>query len=146
VIDAASDVVATSAAATWSGDLAILGGDPAAAAPLYAASLELAERDGDWIQVINDGTLAATSLLQAGVLLPGLEAAGAADALASDAGHGGLAYNSAFRVAETMADARAAAGEAGAAAYARGRALPPAERVPRILALAQGIDLLTNRE
>ena len=50
------------------------------------------------------------------------------------------------RVTETIAEARASAGEAGAAAYARGRALPPAERVPRILSLAQGVDSLTDRE
>jgi hypothetical protein len=76
-----------------------------------------------------------------------LEAAAAAAALASGAGHGGLSYNNVYRVVETIAEARDMGGEAGDAAYARGLGLPPAERVPRILALARGVDsTLTNRE
>ena len=123
-------------AETWWGDIALLEGDPAGAAPHYAASLEIAEADGDRIQMINDATLLAVSLLRAGELLVGLEIAGASAAMAFGAGHGGLSYNSAYEVGETIAEARAAGGEAGEAAYERGRALQPAEQVPRTLSLA----------
>jgi predicted negative regulator of RcsB-dependent stress response len=145
-IDAERDVITTGSAATWRGDIALLGGDAIAATPHYAASLEAADREGDGIQVINDITLLGVCLLRAGKVLEGLEISGVAAALASGAGHGGLSYNSAYRVGETIAEARAAAGEAGEAAYARGRGVPQAERVPHVLSLARGVDLLTKPE
>jgi hypothetical protein len=74
------------------------------------------------------------------LLLAGLEISGAAAALASEVGHGGLEYNSAYRVAETMAEARAEAGDAGEDAYARGRGVPPLERVPRMLWVARALE------
>ena len=136
-IDAERGVITTATAATWWGDIALLEGEPEAAVPHYATSLETAQLEGDGIQVINDSTLLGVALMQAGELLAGLEIAGAAAALASDGGHGGLEYASAYRVAETIAEARTDAGEAGDEAYARGRGLPPLERVPRILELAR---------
>jgi predicted ATPase/class 3 adenylate cyclase len=142
----AMETVTKAMASTWRGDIALLGGDPAAAVPHYATSLEQAQRDGDGIQVINDSTMLGVSLQQSGEALAGIEVAGAAAALAADAGHGGLEYSSAYRVAETLAEAHATAGAAGEGAYERGRGLPPAERVPRILELARGVHLLTNRE
>ena len=145
-IEAAGDLFTTMSTETWWGDISLLGGDPAGALPHYAASLEAAQGQGDGIQVINDSTLVGVVLLRTGRLLSGLEVAGAAAALASGAGHGGLSYSSAYRVSETIAEARDAAGEAGEAAYARGYRLPPAERVPRILALARSVHSLTNRE
>ena len=145
-IEAARDTISAMSTETWWGDISLLGGDPAGALPHYAASLEAAQGAGDGIQVINDSTLVGVALLRAGRLLSGLEVAGAAAALASGAGHGGLSYNSAYRVAETIAEARDTAGEAGEAAYARGQRLPPAERLPRILSLARGVHSLTNHE
>jgi predicted ATPase/class 3 adenylate cyclase len=136
-IEAERAVISTGVVSTWWGDIALLEGEPEAAVPHYAASLEAAQLGNDGIQVINDGTLLGVALLQAGELLVGLEIAGAAASLASDVGHGGLGYQTVFRVAETIAEARADAGEAGEEAYARGRGLPPLERVPRMLALAR---------
>jgi tetratricopeptide (TPR) repeat protein len=139
-IDAARGVISPGTAATWWGDIALLEGDPGAAVRHYATSLEIAQREGDGIQVINDSTLLGVALLQAGELLAGLEISGAAAALASEAGHGGLEYNSAYHVAETRAQARAEAGEAGEDAYLRGSGVPPLERVPRMLSLARALE------
>ncbi|HSD81322.1 MAG TPA: adenylate/guanylate cyclase domain-containing protein, partial [Solirubrobacteraceae bacterium] len=138
-IDASRELIGRDevALATWRGDIALLRGDPEAAVPHYAASLEMAAREGDRVQTINDSNCLTAALLRAGHAEAGLEAAGAVAALMADAGHGHGGYNERYGFDEAVAAARQAGGPEGAAAYARGRELGPAERVPRLLALAR---------
>jgi predicted ATPase/class 3 adenylate cyclase len=133
--------------ATWWGDIALATGRPADALPHYAMSMEMALRDNDGIQVINDATGIAVALLRAGEMEAGLEAAGASIAVIEDAGHGGFGiFTQGLAYGTTLEAARAAAGPKEMAAFDRGRRLGPVERVPRILALARSVDSLTNRE
>jgi len=136
-IDATRELFDRESTATWSGDIALIRGDNATALGHYAESLQIASRDGDIIQVINDSTCMAVSMLRAGRKDAGLEVAGVADALAQDAGHGGfVGWLAGLGLGETIEDARESADAAGEAAFSRGRATPELERVPRILALA----------
>jgi predicted ATPase/class 3 adenylate cyclase len=121
------------AVATFGGDMALARGDAATAVTHYAESLQLATERGEGIQIINDSQGVAVALLQAGHTMAGLEAAGAAAAIAADAGHGGEIQG--FR--PNVAAARSASGAEGQAAYARGQEQEPAERIARILELAR---------
>ena len=138
-IDAARDLSITIGwAATWRGDIALLGDPRVAAAPHTPLSLERGARPrrrrdpGHQRQRLCFGVC----LLRAGFIEAGMEAAGALAALAAETGHGGFgSWGDSFGFAGTVETARSAPG--ADAAFERGRRLDPAQRVPRILALAR---------
>jgi predicted ATPase/class 3 adenylate cyclase len=117
--------------ATLRGDAALLQGEAATALGHFVASLELAARRGDGLQVINDSKSVAQALALCGHPEAALEAAGAAAAIAEDGGHAIVFPD----VEAAVHAAEDAVGAASAQLVARGRNLPPGERVPRLVAL-----------
>jgi predicted ATPase len=131
IIDPESDFA--NAVATMRGDTALARGDAPSALPHFAESLQLAARRGDRIQVVNDAYCVAHALALAGRPHAALEAAGAAAALGADSG-----YVNPFPAAEeALAAARVSVEPSADELIARGRNLPAAERVARLLALAE---------
>ena len=124
---------------TTNGDLALARGDTATALAHYADSLELAARRRDGIQVINDAHCIAYALAVAGRHDAALEAEGTASAMASDAGHNAVynwAVRGGFDLVATIEQARQVVGDAADRVEARGRDVPPGERVAHLRALA----------
>jgi predicted ATPase/class 3 adenylate cyclase len=119
--------------ATLRGDAALIQGEAATALRHFVASLELAARRGDGLQVINDSKSVAQALALSGHPEAALEAAGAATAIADDGGHAIVFpdVEAAIHAAEDLV------GAASAELVARGRNLPPGEQVPRVLALGR---------
>jgi predicted ATPase/class 3 adenylate cyclase len=137
-MDASPDLFEPGTLATWLGDIALREDKPADAVPHYARSLEYASRADDALQAMNDSVGVAVALLRAGFIEAGMEAAGALAAESAETGHAGFAsWGESFGFAETVETARSAPG--ADAAFERGRLLDPAQRVPRILALAREI-------
>jgi hypothetical protein len=135
-IDASPGLFDAQILATWLGDIALREDKPADAAAQYARSLELASRADDAIQVINDSVGVAVGLLRAGFVEAGMEAAGVLAAVSAETGHGGFgSWGESFGFAATVEAARSAPG--AEASFERGRQLDPAQRVPRIVALAR---------
>jgi predicted ATPase/class 3 adenylate cyclase len=135
-MDASPDLFDAQIRATWLGDIALREDKPADAVPQYARSLEHASRAGNALQAMNDSVGVAVGLLRAGFIEAGMEAAGALAALAAETGHGGFGgWGESFGFAGTVETARSTPG--ADAAFERGRRLDPAQRVPRILALAR---------
>ena len=135
-MDASPGLFNAQTRATWLGDIALREDKPADAAAQYARSLELASRADDVLQVINDSVGVTVALLRAGFVEAGMEAAGALAAVSAETGHGVFgSWGESFGFAETVETARSAPG--ADAAFERGRRLDPAQRVPRILALAR---------
>jgi predicted ATPase/class 3 adenylate cyclase len=135
-IDASPGLFDAQILATWLGDIALREDKPADAAAQYARSLELASRADDAIQVINDSVGVAIGLLRAGFVEAGMEAAGVLAAVSAETGHGGFgSWGESFGFAATVEAARSAPG--AEASFERGRQLDPAQRVPRIVALAR---------
>jgi predicted ATPase/class 3 adenylate cyclase len=135
-MDASPGLFNAQTRATWLGDIALREDKPADAAAQYARSLELALRADDALQVMNDSVGVAVGLLRAGFVEAGIEAAGALAAVSAETGHGAFgSWGDSFGFAETVETARSAPG--ADKAFERGRRLEPAQRVPRILALAR---------
>jgi len=119
--------------ATLRGDVALIQGEAATALRHFVASLDLAARRGDGLQVINDSKSVAQALALSGHPEAALEASGAAAAIAYDSGHAIVFPD----VEAAIHAAEDALGAASAELVARGRNLPPGERVPRLLALGR---------
>jgi predicted ATPase/class 3 adenylate cyclase len=128
---------------TTKGDLALVRGDVATALMHFADSLELAVRRRDGIQMINDAHCIAYALAIAGRYKAALEAEGAAAAMAADAGHSAV-YNwgtrGGFDLAAMIGQARDAVGRMADQLEARGRDVPPGERVAYLLTLAGTVE------
>ena len=141
VTDPESDLA--SIVTTTKGDLALARGDAATALMHFAASLELAARRRDGVQVINDAHCIAYALAIAGRHEAALEAEGTAAAIAADGGHNAV-YNWAarggFDLAAMIGQARDAMGQTADQLEARGRDVPPGERVAHLLTLAGTVE------
>src|SRR5690242_4163514 len=141
-MDASPELVEAEITAPWLGDIALREDKPADAVAQYARSLEYASRAGNALQTMNDTVGVAVALLRAGFIEAGMEAAGVLAAQAAETGHGGFgSWGESFGFAGTVETARSAPG--ADAAFERGRRLDPAQRVPRILALARDAGVRT---
>ena len=124
---------------TTKGDLALARGDAATALRHFADSLALAARRRDGIQMINDAHCIAYALATAGHHEAALEAEGTAAAIAADGGHNAVsnwAARGGFDLPAMIAQARDAVGRTADQLEARGRDVPPGERVAHLLTLA----------
>jgi predicted ATPase/class 3 adenylate cyclase len=119
--------------ATLRGDAALTKGELATALRHFVASLELAARRGDGLQMINDSKSVAQVLALSGHPEAALEASGAAAAIADESGHAIVFPD----VEAAILAAEDAVGAASTELVARGRNLPPGQRVPRVLALGR---------
>lgn len=141
ITDPESDLA--SIVTTTKGDLALARGDAATALTHFAASLELAARRRDGVQVINDAHCIAYALAIAGRHEAALEAEGTAAAIAADGGHDAV-YNWAarggFDLAAMIGQARESVGQTADQLEARGRDVPPGERVAHLLTLAGTVE------
>jgi predicted ATPase/class 3 adenylate cyclase len=128
---------------TTKGDLAAARGDAVTALTHFADSLELAARRRDGIQMINDAHCIAYALATAGRHEAALEAAGTAAAIAADAGHNAVsnwAARGGFDVPAMIGRARDVVGQTADQLEARGRDVPPGERVVHLLTLAGTVE------
>jgi predicted ATPase/class 3 adenylate cyclase len=141
ITDPESDLA--SIVTTTKGDLALAKGDAATALTHYADSLELAAKRRDGIQMINDAHCIAYALATAGRHEAAVEAAGTAASIAADAGHDAV-YNwparGGFDLAAMISQARDTVGQTADQLEARGRDVPPGERVAHLLTLAGTVE------